>query len=266
MAQHCFSHDYDRWKEWREGQLQDYQNYLQSYDINYNSEFARRARLEHSGFSGQYLANGIGSGGGSSATPGLAPIQDYSRPKFGKPSGLDKIQESLALMSNAGIAMKNFGEGKAAMKYADLIGFNKVAAGKTQNDIATEKALLARVANANPNDYGYWRDKETGKWVFTGKGTDQFNPDYIEHSTWMDEKIKKLNGMDLTNELRQIEAWEKTLDYNVKQQYQEATAKAQKELLEGKVKYQNIENEYVEALKAMGVAMPIIQLLVKSLL
>lgn len=169
-------------------------------------------------------------------------------------------------MSNAGIAMKNFGEGKAAMKYADLIGFNKVAAGKTQNDIATEKALLARVANANPNDYGYWRDKETGKWVFTGKGTDQFNPDYIEHSTWMDEKIKKLNGMDLTNELRQIEAWEKTLDYNVKQQYQEATAKAQKELLEGKVKYQNIENEYVEALKAMGVAMPIIQLLVKSLL
>ena len=255
-----------RYEAWKQTQLQDYKNYLDAYDINYNSEFARRARLEAAGFSGQYLANGIG-GSSSSSTPGLSSgIQQSFGSPHGEGRGLNKVMQTLQLMSSAGIAMKNFGEGKAAMKYADQIGANKAIAGRNANENAVEILLKNHVLNANPNDYGYWLNRETGMYEFTGKGTDSSNPNHILHSLWMDEKIKKLNGMDLGNDLRQLEAWQKNLDYNIDVKFKEATAKAQKELLEGKKAYQDIENEYVGALKAMGIGMPIIQLLAKHLL
>lgn len=261
-----FSRHMNGYNSWVERQNQNYDNYLKSYDANYNSEYWKRMRLEGAGFSGQYLANGIG---GATNSPGVGAslLGSGERDKYSN-RGLNRVMQSLELMSSAGIAMKNFGEGKAAMRYADDLAKNKSLLDQSKyiNEKAKYDGIIAQSQKlgmewANPADYGYKWNSE-GKLEFVGKNG---QGDTVSRNMYFERLVKNLDSQDLTNALRQREVWLKDIDYSVQKQYAEETAKAQKELLENKRDIAAIEKDYAAALKAMGVAAPIIGALMKLL-
>lgn len=252
------------YKRWRERKLQDYDTYLKMYEQNYNASASQRARLESSNFSGQYLANGIGSSAASGAGVN-AGLFDHDTEQS-KSNGLNKVFQTLELMSAAGIAMKNFGEGKSALQYAsDQARANisntkwKTASEQWKGQNLESQWFKSQMEIADPAEYGYSWDPNTGELKFTDTtGKYSRNP-------YFEKLAKNLRSQDLTNALREREVWLKDLDYDIKKEYEKETAKARKELLEGKKALQDIEKEYASALKAMGIATPIIGALMKLL-
>lgn len=253
------------YQDWKATMLQNYQNYLDAYNNNFNGEYATRLRLERSGFNGQYLANGIGGQSSGASSSGLAPLMGNPGQSLSRGQrGLAKVMQTLQLMSNAGIAMKNFGEGKAAMKYADDMGasslYNSQQKGRGLFYDAGLKALRydAEFALQNdPSEYGY--EKVDGRWKFTGvngvQGRNMRLETFLQNIDSTEGQMVLRNQQKLLNELT----------YENREKYEEATMKAQKELLEGRKELQDIEKEYADTLKRMGLAMPLLKAAMESL-
>lgn len=252
-----------RYEDWKEQQLQNYKNYLESYDINYNSEYARRLRLEQAGFSGQYLANGIG-GTSSSASPGLAPHNiDPSSRRTGDNKGLQKVMESLQLMSSAGIAMKNFGEGKAAMQYASSIAGGKSSllgnqsyywSGKGQE--VWQDFVRKSMENKSFTDLGIDYDQKQG--IFFIKDQDKQTPNLQKYVSKLNSDTYKLFLYEQQYELNK-------LTYDNRKAYEGEIMRLQKELLEGKKDIQQVEYEYADWVKKAGLGYPILKMGLESL-
>ena len=256
------------YQQWKAQQLQDYQNYMDAYNANYNSEASTRARLEAAKFSGQYLANGIG--GSSASSTGVIPPLQQSGGDSHISKGLEKVYQSLQLMSAAGMAMKNFGEGKAAMRYADDLASSKV--GLTRQKTQTEayntiymsdkvdaqsiSNTLNRLLDASPEDNGYHWDKSVGMYVFTGKNA---AGDPVIHNLRVQNYINTLNSDNFKNNLYYQQSLLNSLTYENRKAYEAATMQAQKEILEGKRDLQLIEKEYAEKIKRMGLAAPLLK-------
>lgn len=256
------------YKRWRERQLQDYDTYLKMYDSNYNAAPSQRARLEMSNFSGQYLANGIGAGSSTAAAvnPGLYDNDTEQRGS----KGLNKVMQSLELMSAAGIAMKNFGEGKAAMRYASELSGTRV--GLTRQQIQTEgnktvymsekadaQALsntITRLLNASPEENGYHWDKNAHLYVFTGKNS---LGEPVPQNLKVQQFMNTLNSENYRNNLYYQQTLLNSLTYENRREYEAATMQAQKEILEGKRDLQLIEKEYAEKIKRMGLTAPLLK-------
>lgn len=251
------------YEEWRKRTLQNYDNYLQSYNKNFEAELARRSRLEAAGFSGQYLANGIGGGSSSASGASLGSGMSEPAPFTSKgEKGLNKVLQSLQLMSAAGVAMKNFGEGKAAMQYADdMAGARLTTEQNKGRGFFFDAGLKELRYNSefmlqnDPSEYGYKRN-ESGRWVF--------DPNNSQGITGRNMRLEAfLQNMESTEAqilLRKQQQQLNQLTYENRQLYEAETMKAQKELLEGKKALQDIEKEYAERLRQMGIAAPIIKM------
>lgn len=252
------------YKNWKERTLQNYDNYLNAYKQNFDSELARRYRLEQAGFSGQYLANGIG--GGSAGTAGASlnsGLFSDSSHVSGVDKGLNKVMQSLELMSAAGIAMKNFGEGKAAMKYATSISGGKAGLLGNQSRYYSNKAdevwqdyTRKAMENSSFADLGVDYNQDTG--LFYIKDPDKQTPN-------LQKFVTKLNSDDYKIFLYQQQYELNKLTYQNRLAYEGEIMRLQKELLEGKKSLQDVEIEYASWVKKAGLGYPILKMGLESL-